>query len=132
MPENFYNEKVVRGLIGRFKIVVGGMATGSLRHGSFGAQIGTGWLSTGQDRAGQDAMASRRKAAENLTPWYGTRQAGMAPSALATAAFNHSATAPTPMSGGRYRIWHRALSTRRGRSTENDDYLMLDHRDDFV
>ena len=26
MPENFYNEKAARGLIGRFKIVVGGMA----------------------------------------------------------------------------------------------------------
>jgi hypothetical protein len=30
MPENFYNEKAARGLIGRFKIVVGGMGTDSL------------------------------------------------------------------------------------------------------
>jgi hypothetical protein len=82
MPENFYNEKAARGLIGRFKIVVGGMATGSLRHGSFGTRFGTGRRSTGQDRAGQDAMAGGSKAAENLIPWYAMGQAVTAPSAF--------------------------------------------------
>jgi hypothetical protein len=49
MPENFYNEKAARGLIGRFKIVVG-MATGRIRHGSFGTRFGTGRPSTGRDK----------------------------------------------------------------------------------
>jgi hypothetical protein len=61
MPENFYNEKAARGLIGRFKIVVCGMATGGLRDSSFGTRIGTERLSTEQDRAGQDATATGLK-----------------------------------------------------------------------
>jgi hypothetical protein len=47
-----------------------------------GTRIGTERPSTGQDRAGQDATATGLKAAENLTPWYGTGQARTAPSAF--------------------------------------------------
>src|SRR5271165_5340971 len=82
MPENFHNEKAARGLIGRYKIVVGGMATGSLLHGSFGTRFGTGRRSTGQDRAGQDATPRGLKGVENLAPRYATGPAGTAPSAF--------------------------------------------------
>jgi hypothetical protein len=47
-----------------------------------GTRIGTGRPSTGQDRAGKDTTATGLKAAENLTPWYGTGRAGRGPSAL--------------------------------------------------
>jgi hypothetical protein len=92
MPESFYNEKAPRELIGRFKIVVGGMATGSLGHGSFVTRFGTGRRSTGQDRAGQEAMAGGSKAAENLTPRYAAGQAGTAPSAFRDPPFDRSGT----------------------------------------
>jgi hypothetical protein len=93
MPENFYNEKAARGLIERFKIVVGGMATRSLGHGSFGTRFGTGRRSTGQDRAGQGATARGLNAVENLTPRYATAPAGTANNALANRRLQ-----PTPLS----------------------------------
>ena len=85
MPENFYNEKAARGLIGRFKIVVGGMAAASLRPYPALApdlDLAPVGLSTGQDRAGQDATATGLNAVENLTLWYGAGRAGTAPSAF--------------------------------------------------
>jgi hypothetical protein len=70
-----------------------------------GTRIGTGRPSTGQDRAGKDTTATGLRAAENLTPWYGTGQARTAPSALANRRLQ-----PTPLFSARCQPGTRILA----------------------
>jgi hypothetical protein len=63
MPENFYNEKAARGLIGRFKIVVGGMA-------ALAPDLAPDGLAQGGTRRDGNRAESRREL--HFLVWNGT------------------------------------------------------------